>query len=254
MAASASHSPAPEHYTGPDPLSVGLFIQANLNIIIKVSLAHGILTSRFLQRVTHETGSDSQAKLVPTSTTRQPPTPIWSQLTSLCALCSQQTNETLTKHWSQKKPVSLETSPNESEIKKLRMHLQLICVGNGKAFGGVSEQSVNEKQKELVKERKEEKKYQWTRFSTPGTIQLMNKQQQFSFQRDKRLPALSWMGAVWKQEHGRIMGNHRRKLREVNPIIIETLAAGRLWLWSSHTHSSHSASSKQIQQEIQRLS
>lgn len=43
-----------------------------------------------------------------------------------------------------------------------------------------------------------------------------------------RLSALLGKGAVKKPQHRGIMGNHRRKFGEVNPIIRETLAAGRL--------------------------
>lgn len=47
-------------------------------------------------------------------------------------------------------------------------------------------------------------------------------------ERNMTMSALSGMGAVRKPQHRGIMGNHRRKLGEVDPIIRETPAAGRL--------------------------
>lgn len=59
----------------------------------------------------------------------------------------------------------------------------------------------------------------------PSMIHLVNKQHR---ERNTRLSALSGMGAAGKPQHRGIMGNQRRKLGEVDPIVRETLAAGRL--------------------------
>ncbi len=85
-----------------------------------------------------------------------------------------------------------------------------------------------------------------------STIYLVKKQLR---EGNMRLSALPGMGAARKPQHRGIMGNHRRKLGEADPIIRETLAAGRLCLWPSHTHSSHTAHSKpgpsrELQQQL----
>lgn len=58
-------------------------------------------------------------------------------------------------------------------------------------------------------------------------------------ERSMRLSALLGMAALGKPQHRGIMGNHRRKPTEVNPIICETQAVVTAAL--THTHSSHTA-------------
>lgn len=47
-------------------------------------------------------------------------------------------------------------------------------------------------------------------------------------ERNMKMSALLGKGALGKPQHRGIMGNDRRKLREVDPIISETQAAGKL--------------------------
>lgn len=96
-----------------------------------MKLGCSFLTFRFQHRDTRETGSDSQARLVPTSATRQTShPPLKGDPRAFVLPVPSRPMRPGQKPGPQKKPVSLETSCNEEKKKSKGDHLQLICFEN----------------------------------------------------------------------------------------------------------------------------